>query len=656
MRNKYIKEIQSLRGISVILVFLFHINQEIFSLGYIGVDIFFVISGFVITKIIYENIETGDFNIKNFYISRFLRLFPALALMVLTFIVFIILSYKLHSGADLLINTGIFSLLGLSNLYLIFIENDYFNSFDENIFEHMWSLSIEIQFYFIYPLFFFISKRFLKFNKNIFSAIIVFLIILHFLINIFNTYEFFYFTHTRIGEILIGCLTYFIQKNNRGILLIFFISIFFFIIFYFTKEIFYLINSVCFVTSLVILNIQKLSIFNRFLNIKFLNHIGNLSYSIYLWHLPIIYFSKFFLTSFDYYIFPIILTYLVSLTSYYFLETPFRNSIKLRRILSNKIFLFRNFSILSILLVTIIISIDSTNTRNKIFNKLSDKYKSISKNFNLVNFPSIKNEHNQLCHENYKISFFEKNCFVSNNSEKLIYFFGDSSMLDFYEVFLSFNYKVDKAFSSYNNSSFFKPIFKNYKYESDENIYKKDNPTQKLKNNIVKFSKKYDEIILITSFIHTINYERTNKSKKYFDNQKLTYENIIEILPTNVKLVFIKDTPFYKHSAKNCEALKSLSFKVFSNKQNNSYCDIKKIDIEKKMNKLHNMFNDLESKKGLKILDLDEYFCDNKSCSFYKNKMSKSFAKKFDGYHFTVETSKDIREVFYLKIDRLLND
>ena len=68
------------------------------------------------------------------------------------------------------------------------------------------------------------------------------------------------------------------------------------------------------------------------------------------------------------------------------------------------------------------------------------------------------------------------------------------------------------------------------------------------------------------------------------------------------------------------------------------------------------MFNDLESKKGLKILDLDEYFCDNKSCSFYKNKMSKSFAKKFDGYHFTVETSKDIREVFYLKIDRLLND
>ena len=453
MQNKYIKEIQSLRGLSVIFVFLFHINQDIFSFGYVGVDIFFVISGFVITKIIYENVKKENFNIKIFYISRFLRLFPALLLMILSSIIFIVLTYNLHGNGDLLINTGIFSLLGLSNYYLVFIENDYFNSFDENIFEHMWSLSIEVQFYFIYPIIFFILQRFLKFNERIFITIIVFLIILHFLINIFNTYEFFYYTHTRIGEILIGSLTYFIQRKNRQILFIYLSSIILFIVFYITKEIFYLINSVCFVTSLIILNIGKSSIFNRFLNFKFLNHIGNLSYSIYLWHLPIIYFSRFFLSSFDYYIFPIIGTYLISIMSYYFLENPIRNSIKLKIFLSNKIFLLRNLILSSMSLAALIIFIDYTNTRNKILNKLSDTYSSISKNINLINFPSVKNERNEICHENYENSFFKKNCFVNNTSEKLIYFFGDSSMLDYYETFLGYNDKTDRAFSSFNNSS-----------------------------------------------------------------------------------------------------------------------------------------------------------------------------------------------------------
>ena len=655
MQNKYIKEIQSLRGLSVIFVFLFHIKQDIFSFGYVGVDIFFVISGFVITKIIYENVKKENFNIKIFYISRFLRLFPALLLMILSSIIFIVLTYNLHGNGDLLINTGIFSLLGLSNYYLVFIENDYFNSFDENIFEHMWSLSIEVQFYFIYPIIFFIFQRFLKFNERILITIIVFLIILHFLINIFNTYEFFYYTHTRIGEILIGSLTYFIQRKNRQILFIYLSSIILFIVFYITKEIFYLINSVCFVTSLIILNIGKSSIFNRFLNFKFLNHIGNLSYSIYLWHLPIIYFSRFFLSSFDYYIFPIIGTYLISIMSYYFLENPIRNSIKLKILLSNKIFLLRNLILSSMSLAALIIFIDYTNTRNKILNKLSHTYSSISKNINLINFPSVKNERNEICHENYENSFFKKNCFVNNTSEKLIYFFGDSSMLDYYETFLGYNDKTDRAFSSFNNSSFLKPIFRNYNYEIDSK-YKKDKAIQKLKNDIIKFSKKYNEIIIVMSFMHTINYERTNKSDDYFYKQKLTYENFIKLLPYNVKLIFIKDTPFYKNSEKNCEALKNLSFKVFSNKENNSYCDIKKIDIEKKMNKLNGMFKDLENKNNLKVLDLDQYFCEDKMCRFYKEKGNEIFAKKYDGYHFTVKTTKDIRDDFYLKIDRLLND
>jgi peptidoglycan/LPS O-acetylase OafA/YrhL len=62
VQTNYIKEIQSLRGISILLVFLFHLNQDYFPLGYLGVDVFFVISGFVITKIIYKNLLERKFN------------------------------------------------------------------------------------------------------------------------------------------------------------------------------------------------------------------------------------------------------------------------------------------------------------------------------------------------------------------------------------------------------------------------------------------------------------------------------------------------------------------------------------------------------------------------------------------------------------------
>ena len=137
------------------LVFLFHLNAEIFSYGYLGVDIFFVISGFIITKIISQNLINDKFSLKIFFTSRFMRLIPSLFFMVIIIIFFIIVTYQIHPDPNVLINTGLTSLIGLSNFYLIFIENDYFNSFDDNIFEHMWSLSIEFQFYLFYPLFYF---------------------------------------------------------------------------------------------------------------------------------------------------------------------------------------------------------------------------------------------------------------------------------------------------------------------------------------------------------------------------------------------------------------------------------------------------------------------------------------------------------------------
>ena len=123
-------------------------------------------------------------------------------------------TYQIHPNPNILINTGLTSLIGLSNFYLIFIENDYFNSFDDNIFEHMWSLSIEFQFYLLYPLLFLILFRISKNNNNFYTYLYSIIIFIYILFNIFFGFEYFYHTGSRIGELVIGCLTFFLYQKK----------------------------------------------------------------------------------------------------------------------------------------------------------------------------------------------------------------------------------------------------------------------------------------------------------------------------------------------------------------------------------------------------------------------------------------------------------
>ena len=214
MKKNYIQEIQSLRGVAIIMAFLFHINQDVFSYGYLGVEIFFVISGFVITKIIYERSVEGNFSFKNFFVSRFLRLMPALFVMVLITSFLILLTYKFQASPDTQINTGILSLIGLSNFYLLYLKNDYFNSFDESVFEHTWTLSMEFQFYLILPFLLFFLYKFFKDKLKLYAYVFFFILCIFLFYNLVNENEFFYQTESRIWEFIVGCLTFFLLKKN----------------------------------------------------------------------------------------------------------------------------------------------------------------------------------------------------------------------------------------------------------------------------------------------------------------------------------------------------------------------------------------------------------------------------------------------------------
>ena len=150
IKNRYRPEIDGLRAFAVIAVIINHFNKEILPNGYLGVDIFFVISGFVITSSLYQrpSINFKDF-ISGFYERRIKRLVPALSVFVLIMSIAICLFIPIPT---LSLRTGLTSLFGLSNIYLLKQSTDYFaQSTELNVFTHTWSLGVEEQFYFLFP-------------------------------------------------------------------------------------------------------------------------------------------------------------------------------------------------------------------------------------------------------------------------------------------------------------------------------------------------------------------------------------------------------------------------------------------------------------------------------------------------------------------------
>ena len=177
-----IKPIQGLRGLAVLLVILFHIHPN-YSFGFIGVDIFFIISGFVISKSLINSKDlNGQISLKNFYIKRFFRLYPSLIFFFI-FSSLILITLSIPTNIGNFIRTGLFSLFGISNFYLIRLKNDYFNEEELNPFTHTWSLGIEEQFYLFFPLIIFL------FNKKRLNALLTILFIVSFYFFLFVNHE-----------------------------------------------------------------------------------------------------------------------------------------------------------------------------------------------------------------------------------------------------------------------------------------------------------------------------------------------------------------------------------------------------------------------------------------------------------------------------------
>ena len=353
---EYRSDIDGLRAIAVIPVIFFHAGFEYFSGGFVGVDIFFVISGYLITTIILSEKEQGSFSLINFYERRARRILPALFLVMLVslpFAWFWLLPSDMKDFSESLVAVSFFS----SNI-LFWQETGYWGVENElKPLLHTWSLAVEEQYYFVFPIFLMLMWRFRK--RWILGSFIV-IAISSLMISQWAAYNHptanFFLLITRGWELAIGaCIAFYFLYRKRTIRAILsnniidevmgFIGLLLiaYSIFIFDESIpfpsFYALVPTM-GTGLIILFSSPTTIVGRILGSKALVFIGLISYSAYLWHQPLFAFARHrSLMEPGLLIFSllIIMTLFLAYLSWRYVEKPFRNKKQFSR---KSIFIF----------------------------------------------------------------------------------------------------------------------------------------------------------------------------------------------------------------------------------------------------------------------------------------------------------------------------
>jgi len=341
---RYQKEIDGLRAIAVLTVIFFHAGFNYFSGGFIGVDIFFVISGYLIASIIFREISQDTFTIKNFYERRARRILPALFFVL---ILSIPLSYAWMLPTDMvdysqsLITTPLF----ISN-FLFFMESGYFDTAIEfKPLFHTWSLAVEEQFYILFPILIMALWRF-GLKTIIVSISIIFLISIvlsELMLNIDRMFSF-YMLPTRGWQLLIGVGISIVQYQGvkfdkspflNNILSTIGLALIIFSVIVFNKNspmpgYYSLVPTIG--AGLVIMFARYQTFVGRILSIKALTGIGLISYSAYLWHQPLFAFIRIYRfgdVKPGMYASAILVTLLLSYITWKFIENPFRDKSKI---------------------------------------------------------------------------------------------------------------------------------------------------------------------------------------------------------------------------------------------------------------------------------------------------------------------------------------
>jgi peptidoglycan/LPS O-acetylase OafA/YrhL len=288
-------DINALRAIAILGVLFFHYKLDYFSGGFAGVDVFFVISGYLMSKIIITAIDKNEFSFKTYLGKRLKRIVPALLFLILALILIPFFFY-LPEDYQLSQRSAAGSVLFVSNILYWLYSGSYFAPVsDTNILLHTWSLSVEWQFYLIYPFFLLLLHKIFK-TRFLYLAFFIGLTLIIFAASVFLTglkpAASFYLLPTRSWEMLFGGIALFAEnliKENQwkkrlalsGYLAI--LACFLFLNVSMPWPGIYTLLPVLATFLVIISNFNEFT-FIRHRSVQF---IGKISYSLYLWHWPV---------------------------------------------------------------------------------------------------------------------------------------------------------------------------------------------------------------------------------------------------------------------------------------------------------------------------------------------------------------------------------
>jgi peptidoglycan/LPS O-acetylase OafA/YrhL len=343
--TKYRADIDGLRAIAVISVMLFHFRIPFISGGFAGVDIFFVISGFLIGGMVVESIERKDFSFLDFYARRARRIIPAFALVSFISVVvayFMLLPNELVSFSRSLLASTLFA----GNVYFYQNATYFALGAQETPLLHYWSLGVEEQFYFIFPVFcFFLNKLHINLRYGALVALIFSLVAAYYY-SFIDSSATFYLLQFRAWELLIGAAAYFIYKKysliqlHREIISFFGLILTVVPLFLLDENSFSPALSavpICIGAAMLLSSggLPTPTLVQRGLGSAAPRYVGLISYSLYLFHWPVFVFLRAAFSNMHKWplaISSLLITICAAIFSFYLVERPVRYGVLTKRV------------------------------------------------------------------------------------------------------------------------------------------------------------------------------------------------------------------------------------------------------------------------------------------------------------------------------------
>lgn len=638
--STYRADIDGLRAIAVLAVILFHINKDLLPGGFIGVDVFFVISGYLISLNIIRDINTSKFSIAEFYRRRIKRIFPPL-IIVLVATIGLSQLILLPEDALTVAKSGLWSTFSMANVYFwLFQDTSYFAVASNQLpLLHLWSLGIEEQFYIIWPfaLLFFLRSKYKKHFFAVFGLIGILSYVLgDFLFPHAPSFSY-YMLPTRAGELLLGGILaqFIIKKENLEIskVVISMVSLSGFLMI--IGSLFLLSENSVFpgvrallptlgTAALILSGYYGNAAPNRLLKLKPMSWIGLISYSAYLWHWPILAlyrYGNFKITIFSGTII-FFITLFIAWLSYTYIETPARNSKKTTKEVVIYYFLAPS-------VIIILGSAASIGLRGYGLRWFSEEYKTTQITIRDQTRPAY--DYDYVCQYwgAAEIETNDPNCVIGNNKNvppKAI-LWGDSNAAHYIGILGTFANEAGFRFRNLEIGAC-PPINTDVALFASPTRVQECNNSQEL---IFKALNEYQVIIISASWTSYLNQD------KFMD---AVFETVQSLVDDGKLIILLGKAPIHQDYDRLCQE-KAVSFPGMTCEYPDKPLSMEVLAFNEKLQEFASQH------QNVKYYDFNKFLCPNGYCSVYDEN---GYPLYYDNQHLSLDGSWRLGKQIYEKV------